>query len=136
MKENLCVAALFCGLILMTNGPAWSQASSDVNPAMNDPDKLAWQLFIQVNSRAGLTGNNALFETWASDTDTFTTNPQFPVTPVPLALIRRSFRLSDARRCRKAALFCRRCRRIRTSAKSRGATRPLLISSSKTIFTK
>ena len=34
--------------------------------------------------RAG--GNNALFETWASDTDTFKPNPQFPTTATPMAL--------------------------------------------------
>src|SRR5207253_2377669 len=48
------------------------------------PDQLAWQLFIEVNASAG--GSNALFETWASDSDTFKVNPQFPVTPAPLAL--------------------------------------------------
>jgi len=51
------------------------------NPALNEPDKLAWQLFIMVNARAP-GRNNALFETWASDTDTFKPNPQFPTEPV------------------------------------------------------
>jgi hypothetical protein len=54
------------------------------NQAMNAPDQLSWQFFIQVNTSAG--GSNALFETWASDTDTFKPNPQFPTTPAPLAL--------------------------------------------------
>ena len=53
------------------------------NPAMNFPDQLAWQLFIQVNASAG--GSNALFETWASDADTFKVTPKFPSTPSPLA---------------------------------------------------
>lgn len=43
---------------------------------MNNPDKTAWELFIQVNARA--TGGAALFETWASDTDTFKPDPRFP----------------------------------------------------------
>ena len=60
------------------------QAQTDPNPAMNDPDKFAWQMFIQVNARA--TGTNALFETWASDTDTFKMQPTFPTAPSPLAL--------------------------------------------------
>jgi hypothetical protein len=51
---------------------------------MNASDQLAWQFFIQVNTGAG--GSNALFEIWASDTDTFVVNPQFPTTPAPLAL--------------------------------------------------
>jgi hypothetical protein len=51
---------------------------------MNNPDKVAWQLSIQVNSRAG--GSNAVFETFASDTDTFQPNPQYPAGPTPSAL--------------------------------------------------
>ena len=51
---------------------------------MNDPDKLAWQLFIQVNSRAG--GTNSMFETFASDSDTFQPDPQYPTGPVASAL--------------------------------------------------
>lgn len=74
--------ALGCCLFLLPAVPAGAQSTP--NPAMNAPDQLAWQFFIQVNARAG--GNNALFETWASDSDTFKPNPQFPTTPVPLAL--------------------------------------------------
>jgi hypothetical protein len=51
---------------------------------MNNPDKNAWQLFIQVNSRAG--GTNAVFETFASDSDTFQPTPQFPTGPTVVAL--------------------------------------------------
>ncbi|HJZ96160.1 MAG TPA: hypothetical protein VKE70_06620, partial [Candidatus Solibacter sp.] len=54
------------------------------NPAMNDPDQVAWKLFLEVNTAAG--GRNALFETWASDTDTFRATPQFPSTPSPLSV--------------------------------------------------
>jgi hypothetical protein len=64
--------------------PALAQAPVDPDPAMNNPDKNAWQLFIQVNSRAG--GSNAVFETFASDTDTFQPTPQFPAGPTVLAL--------------------------------------------------
>jgi hypothetical protein len=53
---------------------------------MTAPDQVAWQLFIQVNTRAG--GTNATFETWASDTDTFQPNPQFPTAPTPPVLRR------------------------------------------------
>jgi hypothetical protein len=87
MKQRVCTALLLFGMILAVEDPALPQTPApDPNPAMNAPDQLAWQLFIQVNTRAGGPGNNALFETWASDTDTFTTNPQFPTTPTPLAL--------------------------------------------------
>lgn len=53
------------------------------NPAMNAPDRVAWELFIKVNAAAG--GGNALFETWASDSDTFRASPQFPTTPSQLS---------------------------------------------------
>jgi hypothetical protein len=59
-------------------------AQSDPNPAMNKPDKLAWELFIQVNSRAG--GANSVFETYASDTDLFQPVPQYPTGPTIASL--------------------------------------------------
>src|SRR5436190_17591889 len=73
---------LVCGLFLLPGLPAVAQSTP--SPAMNASDQLAWQFFIQVNTRAG--GSNALFETWASDSDTFKVNPQFPTAPAPLAL--------------------------------------------------
>jgi hypothetical protein len=69
-------ASLFISAYAMTAG------QSIENPAMNTPDQVAWQLFIQVNTTAS--GSNATFETWASDTDTFKMNPQFPTTPSSL----------------------------------------------------
>src|ERR1700676_723201 len=72
-------ALFLCGLLPCV---VTARGQSQENPAMNTPDQVAWQLFIQVNSGAG--GSNALFETWASDTDTFKVNPQFPVKPSPL----------------------------------------------------
>jgi hypothetical protein len=75
-------AVLACSLFLLPSIPALAQSTP--NPAMNAPDQLAWQFFIQVNTRAG--GTNALFETWASDTDTFKPNPQFPTTATPMVL--------------------------------------------------
>jgi hypothetical protein len=81
MMRRSVNAAFVCALSILSNLPARAQAP---NPAMNAPDQLAWQFFIQVNTSAG--GSNALFETWASDTDTFNPNPQFPTTAAPLAL--------------------------------------------------
>jgi hypothetical protein len=74
MRHRLSYA-LACGLLVFAAVPAVAQV--DPTLAMNKPDQLAWQLFIQVNSRAG--GTNAVFETYASDTDTFQTTPQYPV---------------------------------------------------------
>jgi hypothetical protein len=52
---------------------------SRLNPALNDPDRAAWCLFLYVNSNVATEGNNnGLFETWASDGDTFQTTPVWP----------------------------------------------------------
>ncbi|WP_375414815.1 hypothetical protein [uncultured Bradyrhizobium sp.] len=54
------------------------------DPALNNPDKLSWELFVQVTKPAATTGNNnVLFETWASDEDTFQQNPLFPGSTSP-----------------------------------------------------
>src|SRR6516165_6179031 len=63
-----------------------ASAQTPPNPAMTVPDQVAWQLFIQVNTRAG--GSNSTFETWASDTDLFTFTPQFPTAATPPSLRR------------------------------------------------
>ena len=73
---------LCCGVLLLTGFAALGQ--SDQNLALNAPDQVAWTLFIQANTRAG--GSNSTFETWASDTSTFTPNPVFPAAPVPPSL--------------------------------------------------
>ena len=73
---------LGCAALLISTVAAVAQ--TDPDPAMNNPDKISWQLFISVNSRAG--GANAVFETFASDTDTFQPNPQYPAGPAPSAL--------------------------------------------------
>lgn len=81
MKHFLSVVMSAAAAILM-GAPAWSQQP---NPAVNTPDEVAWQLFLQVNASApGL--NNATFETWASDTDTFVANPVFPTVVTALSL--------------------------------------------------
>jgi hypothetical protein len=52
---------------------------SGLNPALNNPDQVAWCLFLYVNTAATSAGNNnALFETWASDGDTFSQSPAWP----------------------------------------------------------
>jgi hypothetical protein len=73
---------LACAALLFSTATAVAQ--TDPAPPMNNPDKVSWQLFIQVNSRAG--GSNAVFETYASDTDTFKPDPQYPAGPAPSAM--------------------------------------------------
>ena len=61
------------------------EAQTVVNPALNDPDRVSWELFVQVNTPSATAGNNNVrFETWASDDDTFTASPVWPgTTPRP-----------------------------------------------------
>ena len=82
--NRYCTSALAACACLASALPGLAQTPADPAPAMNNPDRNAWQLFIQVNSRAG--GSNAVFETYASDTDTFQPTPQYPSGPTVLAL--------------------------------------------------
>jgi hypothetical protein len=73
-------------------GPALAQSEPEL--ALNNPDKLAWVLFLKVNADAKSAGNNnALFETWASDGDTFQTTPVWPTTPGRMTLAPRALSL-------------------------------------------
>jgi hypothetical protein len=68
---------------------AVSAHAADVpNLAINQPDQFSWRLFTQAVTPAATSGNNnVLFETWASDSDTFKVPPQFPATaPSPMSL--------------------------------------------------
>ena len=77
------IAATLAATLIMT-GSGFAQ--SDPNLAMNNPDQQAWTLFLTVNADAKTTGNNnALFETWARDGETFVPNPVWPTTPTPIA---------------------------------------------------
>jgi|HubBroStandDraft_6_1064221.scaffolds.fasta_scaffold30704_3 hypothetical protein len=84
MKRTLQASLMTLVLLL----PAAQTRAADPDPAMNAPDQVAWELFVQVNAPAATQGNNnVLFETWASDGDTFTQNPQWPGTaPSPKVL--------------------------------------------------
>jgi len=63
------VAATLAATLIVT-GSGFAQ--TDPNLAMNNPDQQAWTLFLTVNADAKTAGNNnALFETWARDGETF-----------------------------------------------------------------
>src|SRR5262249_48373900 len=76
---------LSCALLLNASLSVKAQPV-DPNPAMNAPDKIAWQLFIQVNTKASGAGKNAMFKPGASDPSTSPPTPQSPPTPAPWAL--------------------------------------------------
>lgn len=73
------------GLAVVAALPA--RAQSTANPAVEEPDRIAWQLFATVNAPAASAGNNnATFETWASDDDTFRRTPTWPSGQSPMQL--------------------------------------------------
>jgi len=76
------ITAILAAAVVLGSQAAGQSATADPDPAMNNADMVAWQLFVQVNTSAATPGNNnALFETWASDSDTFRQNPVWPSTP-------------------------------------------------------
>jgi hypothetical protein len=79
------IGLLIVALFVIAALPA--RAQSTANPAMEQPDRVAWQLFATVNAPAASAGNNdATFETWANDEDTFTAAPTWPSAPSPAKL--------------------------------------------------
>jgi len=104
---------------------------ADPDPAMNHPDRVAWELFVKVTPPAATAGNNnVLFETWASNSDTFAQNPQFPsAAPSPKILkVPALIALApDGRACSRMSCLA--------AAKRSAATRTPTISSSRTSFT-
>src|SRR5690349_5504162 len=62
--------ALVAGALGMAAAPA-----ADINPAMNRPDQLAWDLFAEI---ARPVPGGVAFEAWASDADTFIDKPRWP----------------------------------------------------------
>ena len=62
------------------SGPA--TASADPNPAMSMPDQVAWSVFVEAVTPTA--GKGTAFETWPSDTDTFTAGAK-PITGAPPA---------------------------------------------------
>jgi hypothetical protein len=72
--NRVCTAFLISVALV---GSARAQ-TIDPDPAMNNPDKVSWELFAMVNKSVPSINNNVLFETWASDEDTFQANPKFP----------------------------------------------------------
>jgi hypothetical protein len=52
--------------------------SVDANLAINRPDEASWHLLTYVAAPVAATPRKVLFETWASNEDTFTPHPVFP----------------------------------------------------------
>lgn len=57
------------------DGTSDGKNDSTENPAVNNPDKFAWELFVQINQLAEDRANSVIWETWADDIETFPPNP-------------------------------------------------------------
>jgi hypothetical protein len=66
MKRSLTGLAI--GLALASTAMA---QSADPDPAINNPDKVSWELFTLVTPFVPGLNNTVVFETWASNEDTF-----------------------------------------------------------------
>lgn len=75
MKKTLKALVICVALTTQAYGQG---ASPDPDPALNNPDKVSWELFALVNKSVPSINNNVAFETWASNEDTFQPNPKFP----------------------------------------------------------
>ena len=53
----------------------------DPDPALNNPDKVAWELFVEANKPSSSAGK-VVFETWPSNDTTFDKNATCPTTPI------------------------------------------------------
>ncbi|WP_271500885.1 hypothetical protein [Bradyrhizobium sp. CCBAU 11357] len=78
MKRIASVFLVTCSLLVAARAQA-----PDPDPALNNPDKVSWELFAMVNKSVPGVNNNVVFETWASNEDTFQPNPKFPGSSAP-----------------------------------------------------
>jgi hypothetical protein len=62
-------------LLVVSMGLASAGSGEGGNPAVNQRDRCAWERFIAINAAAKDGTNNALWETWASDLETFPAAP-------------------------------------------------------------
>jgi hypothetical protein len=92
------IIAFVAGLAGSLETISASVAQTDPNPALNNPDEQSWKLFMTVNANAATAGNNnALFETWASDGDTFQATPIWPSGGSPMQIGARALSLAIVR---------------------------------------
>lgn len=84
MTRTILTSLSICCAVSM---PVAAQ-TADPNPAINHPDLVSWQLFVQVAAPGGMPGRaDVVFETWASNGDTFNPVPAFPSGPTPKVLV-------------------------------------------------
>jgi hypothetical protein len=90
-KQRIMLAAVvLCGLVVVTplfiagrpvraSEPPMPQGDS--NPALNTPDRFAWETFVSISRSAGNGTNDALWETWILQREVFADPNKAPVWP-------------------------------------------------------
>jgi hypothetical protein len=92
--QKLTILAVSCALLAVGSalslkegavaariGSAVVVAQNDPNPAVNQPDKFAWEFFIAINRAANNGTNDALWETWAEQEYVYSDPNRTPVWP-------------------------------------------------------
>jgi hypothetical protein len=69
----LSTATLATTLVLASLGNGF--ADDKANPAINESSKFAWSVFCDINKPANNGSNDTIWETWATDRETFPSNP-------------------------------------------------------------
>src|SRR6185369_11270829 len=57
------------------------KTADDQHPALQNPDKFAWEMFVEINKPAQAGSSTSTWETWASDDDVFADPNATPVWP-------------------------------------------------------
>jgi hypothetical protein len=68
--------------IALLAGSSVALAGIDADTAINRPDQFNWELFAKINAPANDGTNNATWETWARDSDTFPQSPNLSAPPI------------------------------------------------------
>ena len=74
------------GIVALLSLLPLAALAAEGNLATTDPDRLAWQLFVALTAPAPGHADKVVFETWASNDDTFSEKPEYPATPSPKVL--------------------------------------------------
>lgn len=85
MKKRISIVTLiticlfvFTAHFLRANADSSSRppkTADDQHPALQNPDKFAWEMFVEINKPAQSGSTTSTWETWASDDDVFS-NPK------------------------------------------------------------
>lgn len=104
LKDQVLLGAMCATLLLGLALPSTAQT----HEAMNAPDKFAWEVFAKICAPANNGANDCIWETWATDEDTFPTTPVAGQPPTWPAGGARAKRLTASRQLELARQHRRR----------------------------